>query len=47
MTPYALITIGCLIVITGVVVYFPIIFIRKTDKILKVLEQIAANSRKP
>jgi len=47
MTPYALITGGCLIVITGVVVYFPVIFIRKADKILNVLEQIAANSRKP
>lgn len=47
MTSYALITLGCLIVITGVVVYFPVVFIRKTDRVLKVLEQIAANSRKP
>ena len=47
MTPYALIALGCLIVVTGIVVYFPVIFIRKVDKILKVVEQIAANSQKP
>ena len=47
MVQYAMYVIGCLIVITGVVVYFPVIFIRKTDKILKILQQIEANSRKP
>jgi hypothetical protein len=47
MTSYALITLGCLIVITGIVVYTPTIFIRKMDKVLKVLERIAANTQKP
>jgi hypothetical protein len=37
-----------LIVLTGVVVYMPIMFTRKTDKILKALQQIEANTaRKP
>ena len=46
--PYALTAIWCLIVITGIVVYIPIMFVRKMDKILKVLQQIEINtSRKP
>jgi hypothetical protein len=38
--------IWCLFVVTGVVIYFPIIYTRKTDRILKALEEIAANTRK-
>ena len=47
MTPYVLIALGCLIVVTGVVVYFPVVFIRRADRVMKVLDQIAANSQKP
>ncbi len=39
--------IACLLFITGIVAYFPVIYIRKTNKILKALEQIEANTRKP
>ena len=39
--------IWCVVVITGIVVYAPIMYIRKTNKILKTLEQIEANTRKP
>jgi hypothetical protein len=38
--------IACLLFITGIVAYFPVIYIRKTNKILKLLEQIEANTRK-
>ena len=38
--------IWCLFVLTGIVIYIPIMYTRKTDKILKALEQIAANTRK-
>ncbi len=38
--------VGCLLFITGIVAYFPIVYIRKTNKVLKVLEQIEANTRK-
>ena len=47
MQTYALTAIWCLFVATGVIVYMPIMYTRKTDKILKVLQQIEANSRKP
>ena len=47
MEHYALTAIWCLFVVTGVIVYLPIMYARKSDKILKVLEQIAANTRKP
>jgi len=36
----------CVIVITGIAIYVPIMYIRKTDKLLKVMEQIEANTRK-
>ena len=39
--------VGCLLFITGIVAYFPIVYIRKTNRILKALEQIEANTRKP
>ena len=38
--------VACLIVVTGICIYFPTIYIRKTNRILKVLEQIEANTRK-
>ncbi len=37
---------ACLLFITGIVAYFPVIYIRKTNKLLKTLEQIEANTRK-
>jgi hypothetical protein len=36
----------CLIVITAIVAYMPIMYVRKTDKILRILEQIETNTRK-
>lgn len=39
-------TIACLIFITGMVAYFPVIYIRKTNKILDLLKQIEQNTRK-
>ena len=47
MVSYAMYVIGCLIVITGLMVYLPVLFIRKADKLLKALQQIEANTRKP
>jgi len=47
MQTFALAAVWCLFVITGVIVYMPIMYTRKTDKILKVLQQIEANTRKP
>lgn len=35
----------CLLVITGLMLYFPTIFIRKMNKMLHLLERIEANSR--
>jgi len=37
----------CLLVITIIAVYFPLVHIRLTNKVLKALEQIEANTRKP
>jgi hypothetical protein len=47
MEHYLLTAMWLFIVLTGVVVYMPIMYTRKTDKILKVLNQIEANTRKP
>ena len=49
MEHYLLTAMWCLIVITGVIVYMPMAYARKSDKILKALQQIEANtaSRKP
>ena len=38
--------IACLLVITFVTIYFPTLIIRKSNRMLKVLEQIEANTRK-
>ena len=40
------ILIACVLVITLLAIYGPIIYIRKTNKLQKVLEQIEANTRK-
>jgi hypothetical protein len=37
---------GCLILIALLAVYVPTIYIRKTDKVLALLEKIEANTRK-
>jgi hypothetical protein len=36
----------CMLFITGIVAYFPIVYIRKTNRLLKLLEQVEANTRK-
>ena len=38
--------IGCVLLITCIAVYFPVMHIRKTNKLLKVMEQIEINTRK-
>lgn len=38
--------VGCLLFITGIVAYIPILYIRKTNRLIKLLEQIEANTRK-
>jgi len=37
---------GCVILIALLAVYFPAVYIRKTNKVLKLLEQIEVNTRK-
>ena len=46
MVGYALFAIWLLIFITGIIIYIPIMYIRKTDRLLKLLQQIEANTRK-
>ncbi len=46
MDKYLSVLIWCIIVMTGVGIYFPIIYIRKTTKLEKLLNQIEANTRK-
>jgi hypothetical protein len=46
MQSYALTAIWCLFMITAVVVYLPLMYMRKTDKIVKALQQIEAKTRK-
>ena len=38
--------IACVIIITCIAIYFPVIQIRKSNKLQKILEQIEANTRK-
>ena len=38
---------GCVVVIALLAAYVPTIYIRKTNKLLRVLEQIAANTAEP
>ncbi len=37
--------IACVVIITGITIYFPIIYIRKTNRVLGMLEQIESNTR--
>jgi hypothetical protein len=37
---------GCVILITLLAIYVPTIYIRKTNKVLRLLEKIEANTRK-
>ena len=37
---------ACVIFIAGIAAYFPVVYIRKTNKIIKALEQIEAHTRK-
>ncbi len=37
--------VACLVIITGLAIYFPVIYIRKMNRVLGVLEQIEANTR--
>ena len=36
---------GCIVMITLLAIYVPTIYIRKTNRLLEVLEQIAANTQ--
>ena len=38
--------VGCLLLVTAIAIYFPIIHIRLTNKVLKALQQIEINTRK-
>ncbi len=38
--------IGCLLVITIIAVYFPIAYLRLSNKMLKIMEQVEINTRK-
>ena len=46
MTPSILVLSASLVVIALLAVYVPTVYIRKTNKIIHLLEQIAANTRK-
>lgn len=46
MQGYALAAIWCVFFLTGIITYIPLMYIRKTDKILKLLQQIEANTHK-
>jgi hypothetical protein len=37
---------ACVVLVTLLAAYFPTIYIRKTNKVLKLLEKIEANTRK-
>ena len=37
--------VACLLIITAIVMYFPIVFIRKLNRTLAVLERIETNTR--
>jgi hypothetical protein len=38
--------IACVLLITCIAIYFPVMYMRKTSKLEKILEQIEANTRK-
>ncbi len=37
--------VACLVIVTGIVVYFPIVYIRKMNRVLGVLRDIETNTR--
>lgn len=37
---------ACVIFVAGIAAYFPVVYIRKTNKLLQALEKIEANTRK-
>jgi hypothetical protein len=37
--------VACLVVVTGIVLYFPVVYIRKMNRVLRVLQDIEANTR--
>jgi hypothetical protein len=45
MSPTTLV-IGCAVLVALLAAYVPLIYIRKTNKVLKLLEKIEANTRK-
>ena len=38
--------VACLIVVTGIVLYFPVVYIRKMNRVLGVLQGIEANTHR-
>lgn len=42
----AVVVIFCVVVMTAMSIYFPTIYIRKTNKLMAVLEKIESNTRK-
>lgn len=44
MQQYFLAAIWCMFLVTAIAAYIPLMYIRKTDKILKLLQQIEANT---
>lgn len=45
VTP-VVIVLFCVVILAAIAIYFPTIYIRKTNKVLAVLEKIEANTRK-
>lgn len=46
MQQYLVILGFCVVIMTALAVYFPTIYIRKTNKLMAILEKIEANTRK-
>lgn len=40
------VTIFCVVIMAAISVYFPTIYIRKTNKLMAILEKIESNTRK-
>jgi hypothetical protein len=36
--------VACLVIVTGIAIYFPVIYIRKMNRVLSVLQQIESNT---
>ena len=46
LTGPLVVLIFCVVIMTAISIYFPTIYIRKTNKLLAVLEKIESNTRK-